>query len=926
MSGEHNQILARTVTKDLVAEPEGLETSFIDPITIDYNAEPLQAAYGAMRAFLLSTAVEAGYTSTAASNPDGVFSNLGDMSRTLTKRVGSFAHAATTMVRKSKRGKETGFVISVPLELGSNIFGADSALFSGLKPSREGDSLSGTPYSSEPQRQFFLKLFGREAAGEALNPRIAFERAVHAAEVQLASGPYFDFVKATEGSKELQLALKKYFLGFRFVSPPIVASSTLRYSGEMKDGEKFSTIPTSAQVVNPKDLSSYILANRKFNIYFDLFLPEDYARYMTQTPSGEINLSLLNMWFVLWLLADVGDNTSVESVMAVASLKNVRQLNADSRDWRDQIVNNDGLSISSDAWPHFIPTVDAIDTYEEEFLNFGLQQDGSYSLKYPGRLNDNEFTYDETRQSKVDNKRKLPSNRIIYSDFHNFRLSYTDGEGFSKTLELEDWQALSPTDAANLLERGLFDDRTWIDVFVKELNYIFANRLQENKIDPIRMFDRDTKNVLEPMGFKIDQTNFLRAKAITGFKEYFDYLESFLVREYFPKVRADKFEGPSKLDDVKIKHLFTSQVPGLGWIGDVLAELSDKIKTFDEEQLNAYLTKRSVPNAMREIGLIHTLSQNGARQDDVFRQDKIDRDAYLNTKSDPNHKPIPLPYVQEGKKDAKGKVIEKPRFLMPHQLKVDNLLTNNDPKFVILAADAGGGKTSMVLRDIVMRISKGKSKRPIIAVPGKLVRNYIQESVYFYGGGLNILPITTQSLDTYGAEKLLQMVKAAPPNTVLITTYRFISGRAEELYYGTSTIEYGANLELLKMFEPDAIYCDESHFLRNNSNQTRMTRRLAYSIPYRALATGTLVNNQLSDVANQISLFLPSLFGNKSDFEEEYADAMRGNTVIAWKPGAERALRNKIAEHCLIIQCKRKEWAALLPNRVEDIHLIEVNR
>lgn len=907
------EILAGTVNRDLVEDIDGMDATYVNPLMEDYTDELFITMSAALRNYLFNSAQKVGYTVSAMFDRSKGFSEWSAKdAEALRKRMGSTGVGSSLSVRPGTHGGKKGYVVSIPIMHENYLFSHGGSTTFGCVRGADPTVGSGENfYANEAQRKLAVHLFGREGAQAATVHNKPVSLTVYDPEVMLASGPAFDLAKTTSGAAELQQALKKNFMGFRFMSPPL--QSTVTYSGKLKDGVRltYKDMAEVDQVANPKDYYSFILQSRKWSVYFDLFIPEDYARYQTQTPSGPINLSMLNMFWALWLLGDVGENQAFEAVSAVSSLKNVRDLNkTQGRDYRAQIVNGEGLSISPDAYPYYVPTVDNIDVYEDEFSKFGAHEDGSWSLRAYDRLPGDQYAHGETQESKRANKREFPKNRIIYTDFCNFRIAYSDSEGLSKTKNIEDWMALRPTDAANILNRKLFIDRTWNKSVLTEIDYVLRNRMPELEMSPTSMLLNSDE--WQKFGWDEYTVKYLATNFQGGLGEYFQALTTTLVTNYFRNIPEGLEDAPTRLDDVQFKHLFNGAVPGLQWVGKALSEVAKRIRAMDETALNNYMVKRSVINSMKECGIVMALAENGERQDVIFRTDREDRRSYLQTVKPRKgeHTPKALPFV------------EPDRFLLPHQVRVDGIMENNNPNFVILAADAGGGKTLMVLRDVMARLNSGKSKRPILCMPDNLIRNYIADAVYMFGAGLNCIPITTDSLASHGAEGLLKIVQSAPKNTVLLTSYRFISGSTEQVYYGTDVMDYNGNLELLRSFDCDAIYCDESHFLRNDSGMTKATRRFAYSIPYRVLATGTLVNKELSDVANQVSIFLPSLFGNKSDFQEEYAEAMRGGTVVAWKPGAEAALRKKISEHCLVIQCKRKEWAALLPNRVESLHVI----
>lgn len=232
-----------------------------------------------------------------------------------------------------------------------------------------------------------------------------------------------------------------------------------------------------------------------------------------------------------------------------------------------------------------------------------------------------------------------------------------------------------------------------------------------------------------------------------------------------------------------------------------------------------------------------------------------------------------------------------------------------------------GHNTGMCLRHALTSIKAGRFKRPLFVMPRNLINNYLEDGTYFYGGSVNYIPITSLTLLRYGMDGIRRMVESSPPNTILLTTYSFL-GKNAQAHYGLSNIQVAPNADFMRLLNIDAVYLDESHNLRNESNQTINVRKMVTYVPNRFLATGTLVNNNLADIASQMTLFDPSILGSKEEFKEEYALEMRGGKVTEWKPGAEKKLAKRMSEHVLFVTAKKKEWAVYLPKKEENILVI----
>ena len=174
--------------------------------------------------------------------------------------------------------------------------------------------------------------------------------------------------------------------------------------------------------------------------------------------------------------------------------------------------------------------------------------------------------------------------------------------------------------------------------------------------------------------------------------------------------------------------------------------------------------------------------------------------------------------------------------------------------------------TAMGLVDALDLIQTKKVRRPLFMVPGHLVRNWANEIRKFSKGEVNVFILTIQTVRrlqlTYKgisdpAAKpsyvfLKQILEALPPNTVVITNYRFLIIDTEEIVYGNSIIERFYSAEFLREMGFDGVFCDESHKLKAiTAAQSRAAAVVTTSAKYTRLLTGTTVNNTLVDLVGQ---------------------------------------------------------------------------
>lgn len=263
--------------------------------------------------------------------------------------------------------------------------------------------------------------------------------------------------------------------------------------------------------------------------------------------------------------------------------------------------------------------------------------------------------------------------------------------------------------------------------------------------------------------------------------------------------------------------------------------------------------------------------------------------------------------------------------LFPHQAEALTRLKNH-PKIAILDISPGGGKTTLGIADIAMTYADGLIKRPFIICPPGLVATWVEDFHKHMEGRWNVIPITTETYGMWGDERLTEMIKKAPGNTAVIVGNSFLSNRGKvQLILGNSVETVSDSLEFCKKFEPDYIFVDESHRMRNLSSSIHTYVKALMqmsSLKFGRIGTGTFIQNVLSDAAGQSALFNAQIFRTREDFDATYKEAMAtigGEMVVDYSPEAPGAVRRHLAEFATLITYKRKEWAFMLPTPIETL-------
>lgn len=140
--------------------------------------------------------------------------------------------------------------------------------------------------------------------------------------------------------------------------------------------------------------------------------------------------------------------------------------------------------------------------------------------------------------------------------------------------------------------------------------------------------------------------------------------------------------------------------------------------------------------------------------------------------------------------------------MLPHQVRVDYHATKMmalGTECEILDAQAGAGKTHNILMDVMRRLDAKMIKRPLVICPDYLIKNYIEDGAYIYQGRLNVIPLVTLVKNysplmgdstTLDLEGMLKMIESAPANTLFVTSYSFLSSGSQSAF----TIPMGMQL------------------------------------------------------------------------------------------------------------------------------------
>lgn len=670
------------------------------------------------------------------------------------------------------------------------------------------------------------------------------------------------------------------------------------------------------------------------------------AEYLCNCKWVELRLSDVYPTLIDWVAAVFGRYVRIpKSITKVSMIANeVKDVLSKAPGGARPRVGIDNIVADIDGNFYVIPEVDQSAEYEQMLMEFGLKEDGSYSwaqVKKLGKEKTNDLDPDDEDDDDDDvsmkvgdgdaeedvnindinpgKSKKLPANMPIFSDWLNNKFVYSNTAGNLAVYDLSDTVPATAYHFTQFFDTKIVGDEKRGD----GLAALLAQMVQvaggfDGTIwgDDVKQADANVR------GYKA----LMDATTAPGVPPKATSFQSIMSRA-FRIQKAYSGEGGEdsvytgrgnvRFDYVKIEDLTpNSQFDAFKHVGRIVTKAAEAI----EENMEVLYNRMSVMSALKLLATARIMKNSAPHSKQIRELDMQEREKYIKQGVDPNYKMQPVANIKELKVDKKGEVISG-LVLQPHQVKVDNLMREH-PKCAAYPVDAGGGKTILIMTNILREMMAGICKRPIIVCPDTLVNQYVEESVFVTEGRVNILPITNQTVRMHGYERLQKMIESAPPNTIVVTEFMyFLPGRAKQIAYGNKSTIVWNNAEWLRQFEFDLIAIDECHKLKNLSSGRRMsTARLMQDIPYKRIASGTLVDDTLVDLVSQVAMMDPTIFGSQEKFKADYAEDVRGGRVISWRKGAQKEIQEKIKSQMIWAQARRKEWASLLPPAQEEFH------
>lgn len=470
-------------------------------------------------------------------------------------------------------------------------------------------------------------------------------------------------------------------------------------------------------------------------------------------------------------------------------------------------------------------------------------------------------------------KRTAPVSMAVFVDWVNKKFTYTNTVGNTAVLDMDRFQPAQPRHYARWFSTRLNKASGQLSLLINFLRGI------DSSVPPVLTYVQLESEVL------------YFVKQSTGVVPQADTLT---VGEIFTTEQEDGTVG----------------VPA----GLLLVEACKRVTNRLNADPNLAYAAHGVSTSLTMRALAHIIATYGSDLDGLRSIDRESRSKYINQGLDPNYEPEALPYVKD---DAKS-----PMSVLPHQAKVLNL-SRTSPDFMLWGVAAGGGKTPLSVLNYLKEMKEGHCKRILVLAPKALVSTHIREITTFTSGRVNIIPVTNYTAKWLGYEALGRMIDSSPINTVVISYFDML-GAYKQVSYGPYSTPVYTVAEWLRQFNWDYCVIDEIHQLRNPSKKQAGVHRLISGIKKIRGMSGTLVANQLQDLAPQVALLDPTLFGSQEDFKKEYAEEIKGNKVTKWFEGAQSQVLERIKSNVGFIQINRREWAALLPEMKESFYVVDL--
>lgn len=610
-------------------------------------------------------------------------------------------------------------------------------------------------------------------------------------------------------------------------------------------------------------------------VFADFKITKAEAEQLTSTAWIEIRNVDLYPMLMLWVANSFGDLGSAPlSSLPVSKIARTMPPVPEGQ----ARVNADGISVSHKGDPYWLPKeLNNTARYEDLFSQANVAPEGEgFRLLAPSQLID---LTDEGAGREHQVAPKLPANVAVFIDWVNFKYAYTTTTGLLRVQDLSRFKTADVTHIRNILAKRVITGAS-VSSFVN-----VGTRAAH--VTPNVDMTAEEWALLEQLDGPFAHAARQKENDLVAYTQ--------LAVEHYKRQTGEDT-------------LYASEISTKGEIAiRPIARFIQRLQAGILNNLDAVYAYYSVGHTAEMLGILTLIAKYSEDFAKVVAEDNENRKAAINQNVEEGWEPPSVPLLRDG------------IGAMPHQKKVFNLMKDS-PDFALLPIQAGGGKTPVVIIDIMNEIQRGNPGNFAVLCPDHLVAQYVKEVTYFTHGQVNVIGVNAYSIRRNGFERLTAMISKAPRNTIVVINYDVLAKQSYKICYGTSTVTVYPVVDFLRQFNFKYAALDESHYVRKESSgRTKATMAFITDIPKKRLASGTMSHDSPSDLANQIAMLDPTVFGDREEFNERFGEVVRGSRVAQWKPGAQKLINDMIRSRVVVAGAMRKEWAALLPTPVEKI-------
>ena len=608
-----------------------------------------------------------------------------------------------------------------------------------------------------------------------------------------------------------------------------------------------------------KSMSGIVIGRLKLDWYIKV--PVEYALWATET--YEIEKFLPKLLVDLFNKKKLAATDSRKRGAFKAPVRIGRYSNVDAKNRKAVSVfkttikprtNEDGICIVKNGSIKWIPNVNAVSEYESKIKS----------------------AYDPIK--KITESSKI-SDFMIYTDWRNDKFTFTSSEGSILDINLSGAIPLDITTKNRMLQTDFLSLSTVIQAMDNYLYSIGENQTSilglANRLKATPLFAQNDSKIEIYLFYAATTPN---AKSESGY----DFSEQ------EKNMLSDIFEAATKImnkwDSIPNKNVTTATTM-YPWILGIAKYAKEYRKVFNES---------------RELY---------AKNSQVY---------------DLSEFKIPNIKIEPGKFEA----------FMPHQAEILSNVLSSKPSALQVEVAPGGGKTIMYIAEILTLINSGDVKRPLVIVPSNLMRQLVEEIASVSSGNVNSYVLTKYGIQRdlevggFTMDQVVSRLKdpnTIGTNTIFITSYEQVRSTfgfkgldefSGTMIYGEKEIERYPFADFLSALEFDYILCDESQRIKkSSSSQNKAVLILMANAKYKRIASGTSVNNTVTDLTGQMAALNPAALGDEERFSKMYG--VSKNAIIDTITGDR--IRRNIKSYVRQEQKKRRSWSYLLPTLIEQV-------